>query len=1060
MTHLRLLLRSLAHFWRGNLAVGLGVAIACAVLTGALLVGDSLQGSLRAQSARRLGWVTRSLVAQRFFRDKLAEEVARKSGGRASPLLLLQATVSLKGGAQARGVTILGVEPGFFGRPQAVEGAWLSSALARALDAKAGDEVTLHLQKPGEVPREAGLGKKEAEARDWTLKVGRLLAEKEDGDAFDLRPRLEAPRNLFVPLAALQEHLGLVGSANALIADGAAKELDAALEASLALEDWGLVLRSPASRARDLVAKHDTDGDGKLGIGEWRFSRAKIDGKARDVPRYAHHLEDIVRPASRFVRTVEDFRQAFQRSYPYLSLESKSLLIPPALADAALSVAKKSEMAAAPTLVYLCRWDIGGKRSAGVVAASDDLVPGLGKREIALVGEGKAGETVTLRYKPAESQGPTKDETREFAVAKVPPLAGALADPFLTPDFPGITDRDDLGTWNLPFEDEEWKRNISAEYGDPWWKRLRGTPKAHVSLATGQELWGSKRFGSLTSIRLRGDEAKYRAALLEALWETGGFAFEDTAGLAARASGGAQVFGLLFLGFSFFLIAAALLLVVLLFRLNLDRRGPQAGLLLAQGFRLSTVRLLYLAEGGLVALAGVALGGFLAVLYSRLLLRLLADLWPGGALKSFLEPHASLFSLAVGIGGSFLASAAAIAWSVRALGRVPPRALLAGQSSEEAEQAAGGWIAPSLFWGGLPLGLLLILLGPRVPGAMAQALTFFGAGAAFLTAGLAGVRLMMRWKGGPVGRSVARMALRNAARHPLRSLLAVGLLASSTFVIVAVESFRRQAKAGDGSKDGPDGGFALVAETDLPVIKGVRDIIKSGGLEGTEIIALRARAGDDVSCLNLYKPTAPRVLGVPRALIERGGFQFDAGGWDALQGEGIPALGESNTVTYMLGSKMGGEVKVEGGTVRIAGLLHDSVFQSSLLVSEEDFLKLYPEEEGYRYFLIAPPAGHEKEVKAILERGLRDKGIEVSFTADRLASYLAVENTYLTTFQALGGLGLVLGSLGLAVVLLRSVWERRAELALLRALGWRRWLVGWLVLAENAALLLGGLALG
>src|SRR5262249_12284914 len=80
--------------------------------------------------------------------------------------------------------------------------------------------------------------------------------------------------------------------------------------------------------------------------------------------------------------------------------------------------------------------------------------------------------------------------------------------------------------------------------------------------------------------------------------------------------------------------------------------------------------------------------------------------------------------------------------------------------------------------------------------------------------------------------------------------------------------------------------------------------------------------------------------------------------------------------------------------------------------------------------------------------------------AQRLASYLAVENTYLATFQALGGLGLLLGALGLAVVLLRSVWERRGELALLRALGFRRSALGWLVLAENGWLLALGLAVG
>src|SRR5258707_5373736 len=84
----------------------------------------------------------------------------------------------------------------------------------------------------------------------------------------------------------------------------------------------------------------------------------------------------------------------------------------------------------------------------------------------------------------------------------------------------------------------------------------------------------------------------------------------------------------------------------------------------------------------------------------------------------------------------------------------------------------------------------------------------------------------------------------------------------------------------------------------------------------------------------------------------------------------------------------------------------------------------------------------------------------MSPSEQRLQSYLDVENTYRATFQALGGLGLLLGTLGLAVVLVRSVWERRGELALLRALGFRRSALGWLILAENAWLLLLGLAFG
>jgi ABC-type antimicrobial peptide transport system permease subunit len=84
----------------------------------------------------------------------------------------------------------------------------------------------------------------------------------------------------------------------------------------------------------------------------------------------------------------------------------------------------------------------------------------------------------------------------------------------------------------------------------------------------------------------------------------------------------------------------------------------------------------------------------------------------------------------------------------------------------------------------------------------------------------------------------------------------------------------------------------------------------------------------------------------------------------------------------------------------------------------------------------------------------------VERTADRLAAYRQVANTYLSTFQTLGSLGLLLGTVGLAVVLLRGLIERRSELALLSAIGFRPARRLALVLAENVTLLLVGLLAG
>ncbi|MDA2924137.1 ABC transporter permease, partial [Acidobacteria bacterium AH-259-L09] len=145
---------------------------------------------------------------------------------------------------------------------------------------------------------------------------------------------------------------------------------------------------------------------------------------------------------------------------------------------------------------------------------------------------------------------------------------------------------------------------------------------------------------------------------------------------------------------------------------------------------------------------------------------------------------------------------------------------------------------------------------------------------------------------------------------------------------------------------------------------------------------------------------------------------------------------------------------------RLVALLRSSIFQSELLISEANFLKHFPSQSGYSYFLIEAPLEKRQEMASLLESNLNRHGLDATSTAEVLASYLAVENTYLSTFQTLGGLGLLLGTLGLGIVLVRNVLERRGELATLRAFGFPRSKLAWMVLAENGFLLMLGLVLG
>ncbi|MGD8787082.1 MAG: hypothetical protein PVJ60_06640, partial [Phycisphaerales bacterium] len=75
----KLVKNNLLFYWRTNLGVLLAVVVSAAILTGALVVGDSVGYSLRRTVKARLGKTTLALVPQnRYFRAELANELAAK----------------------------------------------------------------------------------------------------------------------------------------------------------------------------------------------------------------------------------------------------------------------------------------------------------------------------------------------------------------------------------------------------------------------------------------------------------------------------------------------------------------------------------------------------------------------------------------------------------------------------------------------------------------------------------------------------------------------------------------------------------------------------------------------------------------------------------------------------------------------------------------------------------------------------------------------------------------------------------------------------------------------
>ena len=623
------------------------------------------------------------------------------------------------------------------------------------------------------------------------------------------------------------------------------------------------------------------------------------------------------------------------------------------------------------------------------------------------------GDTVELEYDLWDPGGRMITKVASFRLSAIIPVDEA--DRELAPEYPGISGAESVADWDPPFPIDLGRiRKQDEEY----WDRYRATPKAYIALADGQKLWRS-RYGAVTSVRVSPgfDMERLRASIDPA---DAGISLIDARSQAQEASRGTTDFAEYFGYFSFFLLVSALLLAGLFFRFGIEQRTAEISTLRALGFGGPALRRLYLTEAVLLALAGGVIAVIGAALYGALILTGLRTWWVDAVGTRELSLHLSVPALLTAIGTSLVLGPLVVWFSLRSILRGAPRETAPGQ-----RRSTRLWGAVAAAAG---IGLLLVG-GPA---------GFFGAGALLLSAALLFLLDLLRGAPGRIT-DLRSLGIRYTAHRPGRSALCVALIASATFLIVAVDAFRR-----DGGKT--EGPWQFYAESAIPLYhdpntEAGREALNLSSAPAAKWLAFRLRPGDDASCLNLYAPRNPRVLGVPPSYLQLA--------------PGTAAV-DANTLQYVLHKKLGDTIEAGGAKFTIAQALPDSVFQSEILVSDADFQRAFPEEGGYRIFLLDAPAGSDGE----LETALAAYGLDLTPVAERLASFHRVENTWLSTFQSLGAMGLLLGTVGLAAVLLRNLLERRRELALLRAVGYSPSHLSRVALAENVFLLLTGLGIG
>ena len=1148
MGSFHLILTSVRYHWRTNVAVAAGVAAAAAVLTGALLVGDSMRGSLRHLTLDRLGRVDSVLVVDRFFRTALADELAAapefdRHFDRAVAAILLTASLENadpKIDRRANQVNVIGCGPAFWqlgsGGPQRPIGPReivLNRPTADRLGVEPGDAVLLRLPQPGTIPSETVLGRRSETVRSVRLTVAEII-EAEALGRFALRPSQQQPRNAYVAIETLQSQLERPEEANAILVGAKGDRQE---------KGTGPFSRNgPEGASQKRVPSPFFVPDGAEMLQSWLQPTAADYGL--HVERAPQGYLNITTDRLLFSESAE---AAIRDALGARGKKGTGTFCPKGPAGAAHKRSQspfshQSPFSLQPTLTYLANTIARGEQeiSYSTITAIDfpaepplgpfvtpegEPIEPLADDQIVLNSwaaddlEAKPGDRIRVDYFDwSNADGTLREHSAEFRLVAIAALEDAAADRRFTPEVPGVTSELSMADWDPPFPFDATRiRDKDEDY----WDEHGPTPKAFVSLAAGRRLWAS-RFGRTSSIRLAPaegldvDGVRKRLALPPASM---GFVFQPVKQRGLEASSGATPFSVLFLAFSFFIIGAAVLLIALLFRLGIEQRAEQLGILAAVGFRRRQILALLGGEGLAVALAGSLVGMPLGVGYAALMLLGLRTWWVDAIGTPFLQLYITSSSLLIGFLSGVVVAMAAIAWTVWRSRRVPPQRLLAGEMSEASIRVGKAAWQPILA-AVLLVSAVLFSLAAGLFGENIQAGAFFGAGALVLAAAMTG--LWARLRSGSTGAAVApgggntlRLALRNAARNPGRSTLSVGLIATACFLIVAVSAFQLDPTARRPRFDSGNGGFALVAESTQPIHEsldtrsGRRKLgfspEQSQLLDKASVFGLRVSAGDDASCLNLYQTRQPRVLGLPEALLRRGGFAWaDSAATTAAERENpwlllnekrgrdsflqstlravpgkeprplfsdgsptVPVVLDQNTAMYALHlyDGVGATYTITDGRgrplrLKVVGLLSGNILQGDLLISEEAFLRHFPEVGGRRMFLVECPSEQTGAIANALETALGDYGLATETTGRRLARFLAVQNTYLSTFRSLGGLGLLLGTLGLGAVQLRNVLQRRRELALMQATGFRRRHLAVLVVLENALLLTIGLGTG
>ena len=1036
MNQFRFIIKSLIHFRKQHFAVFMATIISTAVLTGALIVGDSVKYSLNHLVDKRLGSVEYAmLTGDRFVSTELSSNISKELNLPAAAMLMLQGiAINTNNQKRINRAQIIGVNSNFWSLSDIEMPALkdneiiISQNVSERLSLQPEDEILVRIQNADIIPLNAPFTSDEDQSVALRFKIKYIALDKDLG-RFSIRNNQLAPYNLFANRSFLGQKLDLEGMSNIVVVDNDINVDEVSLNQSLAnnfnLKDAGLKLQQFLNKQNF----------------ELTSDRIFIDKPI------SHAVSKMSIPSEKVLTYFVNSLKSEGGETPYSFISA----VPANFIGEELT---KSE-------IIINSW------------LADDLSV-------------KVGDSINIKYFVIGELRKLEEKEEVFSVKRIIPLTDSIFNNNLMPDFPGLSDAGNCSEWDtgIPIDLKKIRDKDEA-----YWNNFKGSPKAFVSLERGLELWNNK-FGNYTAILFETSEFNKKELEQQLLSEISpsdlGLRFVNLRSNGKRAASNGVDFGELFLSLSFFVIAAAILLLVLIYSLNSENRMHEVGVLFGMGFTKKQIIKLRVSESIFTIIISASIGGIVGILYNNLMIWGLNSIWNDAVhsdtLEVFIKPQTIIIGVLIGIITSLLSIYIV---TVRKLKKTVISIISDQKSVYKIKKlrinkiiAASGIIAS--------ISVVLYSILNSIEGnssLMLIAAFLFLIGATSLFSVYLNPKRSVKYNIS-TGLSLRNLIVLNAGRNLSRSIAVVSLLAIGTFTIIITGANRNTFSGAEDQRDSGTGGYKLWAENTVPLLQNLNTedgkkqygLEDESALESASFVQFHSLAGDDASCLNLNQVQQPQILGLNPSLFDSlGAFSFaklqmeTENPWMQLNkdyGENvIPAFADQTVIQWGLIKAIGDTLTYhnefgEEISLLLIGGLNASIFQGNILISESNFMKNFPSSGGSKIMLVDVPKTNTIEVQDLLSNYLSDYGIEVNTTSQRLANFYSVTNTYLTIFMILGGLGVIIGTIGLGIVLMRMIFERKKEIAIIEAVGFKKYQVFKLIFIENLTLLVAGVSIG